>query len=280
MNGQGATRAWGPGRFVLPRDIPLDEYPGPDVFLHEGRRLVDEATARGLTIRVMGPLALHYYFPERIDLYARLERLGERYFTDIDLASYAKQGSKLIPFMREMGYDTDLETMALSGDTRQIYFGGAVPMIDVFFDKLDYCHEVRFRDRLELDPHCIALTDILLQKLQIVEINDKDLKDIEFLLVAGEIGDDDRAKINGDYIAKRFADDWGFWYTATQLNVPKVKSHCETVPALSAEMRELVRGKADALLARIDEEPKTRAWNRRAKKGTSKTWYQEGFSDW
>ena len=41
-------------------------------------------------MRVMGPLALHYYFPDQVDLYARLERLGERYFTDIDYAAYGK----------------------------------------------------------------------------------------------------------------------------------------------------------------------------------------------
>jgi hypothetical protein len=170
--------------------------------------------------------------------------------------------------------------MALSGDTRQIYFGGAVPMIDVFFDKLDYCHEVRFEGRLELDPYCVTLSDVLLQKLQIVEINDKDVKDIEFLLAAAEIGDDDERKINGTYIVKRFADDWGFWYTATQLNLPKVRSHCEMVPALSEQMRVRIRAQVDVLLARVEAEPKTRGWRRRAKKGTAKTWYKEGFSDW
>ena len=266
--------------FILPKDIPLDQYPKPEVFLAEGKRIVDAAQQAGIIMRVMGPLALHYYFPEQIDLYAKLERLGDRYFTDIDYAAYGKNSGKMPKFMETLGYECDLQTMMASGKTRHIYYAGPVPMIDVFFDKLDYCHEVNYKDRLELDSYSVSLSDIMLQKLQIWEINDKDLKDIEFLLVAGEIGDDDRAKINGDYIAKRFADDWGFWYTATQLNVPKVKSHCETVPALSAEMRELVKRKADALLARIDEEPKTRAWNRRAKKGTSKTWYQEGFSDW
>ena len=125
--------------------------------------------------------------------------------------------------MESLGYECELETMALSGNTRQIYYGGSVPMIDVFFDKLDYCHEVSFDGRLELDPYSVSLADILLQKLQIVEINDKDLKDIEYLFVTCELGDDDDHKINQDYVAARFADDWGFWYTATQLNLERVK---------------------------------------------------------
>ncbi|RPI32046.1 MAG: hypothetical protein EHM52_00810 [Actinomycetota bacterium] len=266
--------------FILPKDIPISEYPGPEVFLREGKRLVEEGEKRGIVMRVMGPLALHYYFPDQIDLYARLERLGERYFTDIDYAAYGKGRGKMRDFMKEMGYECDQETMVMSGRTRHIYYAGAVPMIDVFFDKLDYCHEVDYAGRLDKDPWSVPLSDILLQKLQIVEINDKDLKDIEYLFVTAELGSDDEHKINMDFIAKRFADDWGFWYTATQLNLPKVKEHCAQVPALTPEMCARIRAQADKLLARVEAEPKSRGWNKRAKKGASKTWYNEGFSDW
>ena len=93
--------------------------------------------------------------------------------------------------MEKLGYECDVNTLMMTGKTRQIYYGGAVPMIDVFLDKLDYCHEVNFKDRLEFDDYCISLTDITLQKLQIWEINDKDLKDLEFLLTVADIGDDD-----------------------------------------------------------------------------------------
>jgi len=76
--------------FILPKDIPLETYPKPEVFLSEGRRIVDAGASMGIALRVMGPLALHYYFPDDIDLYARLERLGERYFTDIDFVANGK----------------------------------------------------------------------------------------------------------------------------------------------------------------------------------------------
>ena len=191
-----------PKPFILPKDIPLDRYPKPEVFLTEGKRIVDAAREAGFAMRVMGPLALHYYFPEQVDLYARLERLGERYFTDIDFVAYGKSGGKLKGFMEKLGYDCDLNTLMMTGKTRQIYYGGAVPMIDVFLDKLDYCHEVNFKDRLEFDDYCISLTDITLQKLQIWEINDKDLKDLEFLLTVAEVGDDEAKKINRSYIAE------------------------------------------------------------------------------
>ena len=66
-------------------------------------------------MRVMGPLALHYYFPDQIDLYAKLERLGERYFTDIDFAAYGKGRKHMVNFMKDMGYEADQQTMVISG---------------------------------------------------------------------------------------------------------------------------------------------------------------------
>jgi hypothetical protein len=265
--------------FVLPKDIPLERYPKPEVFLTEGRRLVDEAQQRGIVMRVMGPLALHYHFPDHVDLYASLERLGERYFTDIDFAAYGKGRNAMRGFMADMGYECDVDTMMMSGKTRHIYYGGAVPMIDVFFDKLEYCHTIDYAGRLELDPHSVSLTDILMQKLQIWEINDKDLKDIEFLFVCADFGDDDQRKVNEGFVARRLADDWGFWYTATT-NLGRVKEHVANVGAMAAEQKARVLRVADQLNARIEAEPKTKAWSKRAKKGTSKIWFNQGFSDW
>jgi len=100
------------------------------------------------------------------------------------------------------------------------------------------------------------------------------------LFTVAEIGEDDTKKINAAYVAKRFADDWGFWYTATQLNLPKVKTHCKQVPALSPEQREHIKAQTDKMLARIEAEPKTKNWEKRAKKGADKIWYNDCFSDW
>jgi len=267
-----------PKAFVLPKDIPLERYPKPEVFLSEGRRIVDEAQREGIVMRVMGPLALHYHFPEHTDLYAKLERLGERYFTDIDFAAYGRSRTRMPELMKALGYECDLDTLMASGKTRHIYYGGAVPMIDVFFDKLEYCHTIEYAGRLELDAYSVSCTDILLQKLQIWEINDKDLKDIEFLFVCAELGDDDH-EVDEGYLARRLADDWGFWYTATT-NLGRVREHVAGVAALSEEQKAQAREVADHLAARIEAEPKTRAWTKRAKKGTSKVWFNTGFSDW
>jgi hypothetical protein len=131
-------------QFRLPKDIPLEEYPKPETYLEEARRLIEAADKQGLVIRVMGPIALHYYFPDYVDLYRRMERLGERVFTDIDYAAYGKHRARLVDFFKSQGYDFDKDTM--------MYLPGAAhllrqqdPMIDVFYDKLDMNHLVDYR---------------------------------------------------------------------------------------------------------------------------------------
>lgn len=267
-----------PRQFRLPKDIPLEEYPSPEAYLEEARRLTDEASRRGLVLRAMGPIALHIYFPEHVDLYRRMERLGDRVFTDIDFAAYGKQRGKMPEFFQSQGYEIERRALLVSGGDRHIYFGDRIPMIDVFFDRLNYNHPIDYRGRLDGHPYCVSLTDLLLQKLQIVHAGDKDLKDAMLLLLAGEIGPPGGSGIDSGYLARLFADDWGFHHTATG-NLAKVGEAAEGIAALSGEQRGRIRENASAILGRIEAAPKSRRWNDRAKAGTSKSWYND-VADW
>jgi hypothetical protein len=267
-----------PLQFRLPKDIPLDEYPKPEAYLEEARRLTEEAQKQGMILRVMGPIALHYYFPDYVDLYRRMERLGDRVFTDIDYAAYGKHRGKLVPFFEKHGYELEKRAAMISGGTRLIFFSAKIPMIDVFFDKLDYNHPIDYRGRLEIHPHCVSLADLMLQKLQIVQINDKDLKDAMLLFLAAPVSDTDKNAINVKYVAKLFADDWGFYHTATT-NLRRIKEAMSGVKALDDDQRAVIAEKVDYFLKFIEETPKSGKWKGRAKTGTSKPWYQE-VSDW
>ena len=267
-----------PLQFRLPKDIPMSEYPKPEAYLEEGRHLTDEAQKQGIVLRVMGPIALHYYFPEYVELYSRMERLGERVFTDIDYAAYGKQRGKVVPFFESHGYELEKRAAMVSGGTRLIFFSSNIPMIDVFFDKLDYNHPIDYRGRLENHAHCVSLADLMLQKLQIVQINDKDLKDAMLLLLAAPFGETDKDVINIKYIARLFGEDWGFYHTATN-NLKKIKEAANGVKALTDEQRKIIGGKVDQFLQYIEDTPKSGKWKGRAKVGEKKPWYKE-VSDW
>lgn len=265
-------------QFRLPEEIPLDEYPEPQAFLDEARALTDKAQARGLILRVMGPIAIHFHFPEWVDLYQRIERLGKRVFTDIDYASYGKHRIELVEFFKSAGYTFKESVMWHYGKSRHIYYSAKIPMIDVFYDKLDMNHCVDYRGRLEIHPYCVSLTDLLLQKLQIVQMKDKDFKDAMVLLLAAPVGETEGGTINAGYVAKVLANDWGFYHTATT-NLGRIKSAMTDVAALNEGQRATIGEKADHILQYLENEPKSGKWKRRAKVGTKKPWYNE-VSDW
>jgi hypothetical protein len=264
--------------FRLPKDIPLEEYPKPEEYLQEAQHLTEEAQKQGIILRVMGPIAVHQYFPKHVGLYRSMERLGDKVFTDIDYASYGKSRGKIVPFFEKQGYELEKRAAMLSGNTRHIYFGGRIPMIDVFFDKLNYNHLIDYRNRLEIDQYCVSLADLVLQKLQIVQINDKDLKDAMLLFLAAPVSDTDKGAINGKYIASLFSEDWGFYFTA-KTNLRKIKDAMASVNVLTSDHRASITDKIDQLSKYIEDAPKSGKWRGRAKTGTSKPWFQD-VSDW
>ncbi|NIR88050.1 hypothetical protein GWO13_11125 [Candidatus Bathyarchaeota archaeon] len=160
---------------------------------------------------------------------------------------------------------------------RQIYRGKKID-VDIFYDELDMCHKIDLRDRLDIDPPTVSLADLLLTKLEIVEFTEKDAKDVIALVRDHKIGDSDEPEtINAKYIAELFADDWGFWYTATT-NLKKIKAACpmyKRSKQLSEEDVADVTSKIDQIMKYIDEEPKTKNWEKRAETGTKKRWYRE-----
>ena len=155
--------------------------------------------------------------------------------------------------------------------------------VDVFLNKLEFSHDVEFGEkpgsgRLELDYPTISPADIVLEKLQIHDINRKDLIDLISVFVAHDVQEQyGKDVIDGGYISKILTDDWGFWYDATT-NLRKTREVLETVTKegkLTGEQSDTVSRRMDQLLKIIDAAPKTRNWEKREKAGTKKSWYRE-----
>ena len=265
-------------KFRLPSEIPLEEYPPPSTFIEEAISCVEDAAKEGIILRVMGGLAIYLHSQKFKKLWEKLGRLGERVFTDIDFASYGKFRRKVIDFFTNRGYGIDKRVQMQHGMQRHIYFGGRVPMIDVFFDKLEMNHVISFK-RLEVDFPTIPLSELLLEKLQIVKINEKDIKDTIVLLRAHDIGKTDDETINLNALAQAgLLSDWGFYYTATT-NLKKIVDFLPTCNALTENDRKIIRDRVNGILHYLDEQPKSLGWKLRARVGTKKKWYND-VEDW
>ncbi|MEM2988140.1 MAG: hypothetical protein QXK26_03765, partial [Candidatus Bathyarchaeia archaeon] len=210
-------------RIKLPSEIPIEEYPPPETFINEALSCVKEAGDKGIILRIMGGMGICLHSEEYKQLWEKLSRLGEKVFTDIDFASYGKFRSKVFEFFRSRGYDIDKKLHMHYGMKRHMYFGGTVPMIEVFFDKLEMNHTISFNKRLEADSPTLPPSELLLQKTQIVKINEKDIKDAIVLLRAHNVGKTDKETINLEALVQAgLTSDWGFYYTVTT-NLKKVK---------------------------------------------------------
>lgn len=120
----------------------------------------------------------------------------------------------------------------------------------------------------------ITLSNIFLEKTQIVELTEKDIKDVIILLREHEVGDTEKETVNARYIANLLSRDWGFYYTVTT-NLNRIKEHPRRYEVLTEEDHKGVANKIEEVLQAIEEEPKSLKWRMRAKIGTKKKWYTE-----
>ncbi|HTU98319.1 MAG TPA: hypothetical protein VMF14_20890 [Solirubrobacteraceae bacterium] len=236
--------------------------------MSEARRLIDRAGDQGIVLRLLGGLAIQVLTPE---LPPRT-RDGQ----DLDFASVRASRKPLTEMLTEEGYVGDRNFNALYGD-KQLYFthGESGLAIDVMIDRLHMCHTVEFADRATVMPYTLSATDLLLSKLQIVELNAKDLDDCLRLLVTfplAESGDADSIDLR--VIGDLAADDWGWWKTMS-LNLERIREALQDGSVPVPPGGRLDPGKAVQTLSEtLERVPKSRRWKLRDRIGERKRWYE------
>jgi hypothetical protein len=257
---------------LIPRGIVLAKYGNASSdFLDEVHRITNAAKTERVLLRLLGALAFHIHCPK----FSYMQEMLGRTFSDIDFASYRQESARITELFTELGYQHDTRVRAIFG-SRLVFYdtGGTNRHCDVFLDKLEFCHDVVFKDRLELDYPTVPLVELLLEKMQIVKLNQKDVIDTIMLLREHEIGSSDDDIINADYLAHLTARDWGLWRTVT-FNLENVGKVVQGLEKLSEVDKKDVNSKIAALRARIDREPKTGGWKIRARIGERKKWYRD-----
>jgi len=174
-----------------------------------------------------------------------------------------------------MGYKDNQEVFIVSGGERSIFDRSEIGLhIDIFYEKLDFCHVIHWAGRLEVDSPSIPLAEMLLEKMQIVQINEKDVIDTIMLLLEHPLGDIDKETINIKRVAELCAADWGLWRTLT-MNLGKVRTLAQGYEQLKPDQKATIETQVKAALTRIETEPKALAWRLRARVGDRVKWYKE-----
>lgn len=239
-------------------------------FIKDALRIVEAARARKVELRLLGATAIYWHSPGSAQIHEGMKRQ----LTDLDFATTSKYLRHIPDLFTSLGFDQNEQVNALHGLRRQVYFRPETGRkVDVFIDRLSFCHEIDLTRRLEIDYPTITLADLLLEKMQIVKMGEKDAKDTTILLREHEVGDHDNEMVNAKYVASVLAKDWGFYYTVTT-NLNRTRDYSKMLQGLSPTDLETIARRIDSLLTRIDKEEKSFGWKMRAKVGTGVKWYQ------
>jgi len=233
-------------------------------------QIIEGARRRGLTVRLLGGTAIKMRCP------SATHRSLSRKIPDIDLITLRRDARKLSEMFVELGLEPMKMFNALHGDKRMLFTDVKWDrQVDVFVESFEMCHKFDFRDRLRLDDVTLPLADLLITKLQIIQINEKDYKDILSLMMDHPLSEDDsdKEKINAAYIASLCAKDWGIWRTLTR-NLEWTRDFVRKLD-MEPDKKDTVISRINGLLARIEKEPKSVGWKMRSKLGERVIWYDE-----
>lgn len=229
--------------------------------------LIARIDAMGATARTLGGVAvvLRCASAQEPSPFARRPE-------DVDLATRRRDVKAVSTAIVEAGFAPDAQFNTQGGGRRMRFLSAEDDHVDVFVDAFEMCHRLDLSERLQLDAATIPLADLLLTKLQVARMTEKDLSDIACLLADHELTSDDGG-LNVDYIGDLLARDWGWWRTV-QENVELVGSRLDRWE-VSDETCGRIRSRLAELARAIDERPKSRRWRMRARLGERMPWREE-----
>jgi hypothetical protein len=234
----------------------------------EAERVLGQARERNVTLRALGGVAVRLHTPS--GMHPSLERP----YRDIDFVTTRKHGRATAELLRQLGYEPNERFNAMNGSVRLVFYDTAhVRHVDVFVGEFRMCHEIPLADRLHIDEGTVPLAELLLTKLQVVHLNQKDLQDIWAILHEHDVADHDADAVNASRVAAILAVDWGLWRTTRQ-TVETARARLAHTPLADAD-RARIEDRLARLWERIEEEPKGLRWRGRAKIGDRSKWYDE-----
>ena len=236
--------------------------------VQEAQRIVNSAQQNEIILRLFGGIAVRFHCPS-----ATHRQLARKY-ADIDFMGLRRQSRGMKKLFTDLGYTPRDLFNRLHGDTRMIFNDIANGRrVDLFLDVFEMCHKLDLKDRLTINTPTIPLADLLFTKLQVIEITEREYRDVISLVHDHEIGDSDSPEtINGQYLSKLCAEDWGIYKTLTTniVNILNALPNYE----LESNDQEFVTKRLQELQTRIENTPKSMKWKMRAKIGEKRQWYE------
>lgn len=242
----------------------LVEISVPESSLQAAIQIIEVARSKGITLKLIGGLAFKVLCQS-----ARREELC-RESKDIDLIGRREDTAKIMHVLEGLGYEPRRIFNTLNMGKRLIYYYQRYQRkVDVFLDEFEMCHKFNFKNSLYGDSLTLPITELVITKLQIVEMNEKDCKDLIASFLDFDLGDG-KDNINLNLIAELCSRDWGICKTFQD----SLKKVIEIAPTVIPNDYQIVTNKAMKIIEAIEHRPKTLKWRIRAKIGERLRWYE------
>lgn len=239
-----------------------------DALQDEIIRIVGAAERHGMELRALGGVAV------RMRAVSMSNPWLEREYGDIDLFGRARDSKRIGALLAaEMGYVPSVRFNALNAGRQMLYDSPERGIhVDIFLDVLRMCHELPLRSRLGWHTHTLSLSDLLLSKLQVVELTMKDIRDIVGLLLEYPVATyESESEIGLDRLLSVCGNDWGWWRTVKG----SIAACRSAIPTLApADEAASVLRRLNEIEAALDAGPKSLGWRVRARVGERVRWYE------
>jgi hypothetical protein len=245
-------------------DLPLAD------LKDEALRLLAISSQQQITLRLFGGMAVHLRCPS-----TSIEGL-KRPYGDLDFITDWASLINLEHFFKSNGYLPDRTLNTLYGDRRQLYFDEINQrQVDILVDVFEMCHTIPLGKRLKLDDLTLPLSELFLTKVQIVEMNRKDVLDVCAILVDHSTGIDDGESINLPVLQGLCGEDWGLFTTVTENLTMIYEMVKNSEIELPESINEILLKRLDALNQTLNSCPKSARWKMRSLVGKRMPWFEE-----
>ena len=229
-------------------------------------RIIDEAENKGIPLRLIGGMAVYICSPStRTETYARE-------IADLDFVVQKKKAYPLEKLLAQIGFIGDREFNSIHGESR-LLFDSDLGDLDIFVGRFEQCHSMDLEKSISTCKLTIPLSKLLMTKLQVVQINKKDILDILALLHDHEIVEDGNPNeiISLNDINAILSDDWG-WFTTCMDSFDKVKQYVNE--SIAGPDQELLIQKIELIRTSTVNTKKSIKWTVRSKLGRKVQWYE------
>ena len=215
------------------------------------KNILGDCKANSIDIRLFGSVALLFLDSSKIGFIN-----NHRGIADVDIIVRPNHITKLENYFMGKGYAANVGVKMLYGNSRRSFRLENNISIDVFIGNITLCQEISILERFDLSYPTITPSDLFLTKIQKINLSEKDVFDICFIL-----GYD----VDFQYIIDLSSKNWNWWKTLNT-NIPFLLNK-----NISENNKNLLTG----LLSKINSNEKTINWKLRNIVGERRQWYND-----